>query len=56
MELLGFYYTPEYFLMEDTQDLTLTVKSALFLEPVQYLFKVRKKWYNGINKTIKAVK
>ena len=26
------------------------------LEPVQYLFKERKKWYNGINKTMKAVK
>ena len=26
------------------------------LEPVQYLFKMRKKWYNGINKTMKAVK
>ncbi len=26
------------------------------LEPVQYLFKERKKWYNKINKTMKAGK
>ena len=35
--------------IEETRKMT-------FLEPVQYLFKVRKKWYNGINKTMKAVK
>ena len=27
-----------------------------FLEPVQYFFKERKKWYNGINKTGKVGK
>ncbi|MDE5767912.1 MAG: hypothetical protein K2H82_00805, partial [Oscillospiraceae bacterium] len=36
-------------------DSVLDVNDAYaILEPVQYLFKERKKWYNGINKTGKV--